>query len=365
VAGHPGRLRWWDGARWTDEEYVIPGTAADAATRHPSGGPGGYAGSRGATDARSTGPSPRGSMRPDRLGLVASRRQLDGSAIAVLVPTLALLPVSLVALAAFWLPIRLVAPVPYWVVAVGYLAGGVLVFLRPIQRLLLRWLFGARRPRPDELARLAPAWRDVLTQAGLAGDRYVLAVVDSDELNAYACGGHVVAVSTGALDLLPDDELHGVLAHELGHHLGLHTAALSIGHWLSLPIVTLARIGFFLDRVAQALSESFGARVPALAVVGRLVAVVIEVIAYAFLITVLASRAISERFGRSSEFAADRRAVAMGYGPHLALALRRVHAMDQRDGGASDRRLLGGHPSPVLRVARIEAMLRRPARRAP
>ena len=35
----------------------------------------------------------------------------------------------------------------------------------------------------------------------------MLAVTDSPELNAYACGGHVVAVSTGALELLPDDEL--------------------------------------------------------------------------------------------------------------------------------------------------------------
>lgn len=358
MPGHPGRLRWWDGARWSDEEYVVPGTSADAATRHPSRGPVPPNAATGSSTTR------RPPLRPDRLGLVTSRRQLDGSAVAVLVPTLALLPVSLVALAVFWLPVRLVAPVPYWAVAAGYLAAGVLVFLRPVQQVLLRWLFGARRPRNDELDRLAPAWSDVLTQAGLRDHRYVLAVVDSDELNAYACGGHVVAVSTGALDLLPDDELHGVLAHELGHHLGLHTAALAIGHWLSLPIVTLARVGFFLDRVAQASSESFGARVPALAVVGRLVGVVLEVVAYGFLATVLASRAIGDRLGRSSEFAADRRAVAMGYGQHLALALRRVHAMDQRDGTTAERRMLGGHPSPVLRVARIEAMLRRPARGA-
>ena len=118
------------------------------------------------------------------------------------------------------------APVPYWAFAAGYLAAGVLMFLRPVQRLLLSWLYGARRPTPDELDRLEPAWHDVLRQAGLPARRFVLAVTDSPELNAYACGGHVVAVSTAALELLPDDELRGVLAHELGHHLGLHTVAL-------------------------------------------------------------------------------------------------------------------------------------------
>ena len=191
------------------------------------------------------------------------------------------------ALAAFWLLVRLVAPVPYWAFAAGYLAAGVLMFLRPVQRLLLSWLYGARRPTPDELDRLEPAWHDVLRQAGLPARRFVLAVTDSAELNAYACGGHVVAVSTAALELLPDDELRGVLAHELGHHLGLHTVALTITHWLSLPIITLARIGFLLERLAFAASDLLARRSAGLALIGRIVSAILQVIALAFLATVL------------------------------------------------------------------------------
>ena len=244
-------------------------------------------------------------------------RRPDSSALAVLIPTAALLPVSLVALAAFWLVVRLVAPVPYWAFAAGYLAAGVLMFLRPVQRLLLSWLYGARRPTPDELDRLEPAWHDVLRQAGLPARRFVLAVTDSPELNAYACGGHVVAVSTAALELLPDDELHGVLAHELGHHLGLHTVALTITHWLSLPIITLARIGFLLERLAFAASDLLARRSAGLALIGRIVSAILQVIALAFLATVLIARRIGDRLGRSSEFTADERAVDMGYGRHL------------------------------------------------
>ena len=44
-----------------------------------------------------------------------------------------------------------------------------------------------------------------------------------DELNAFACGGHLVVVTTFAIDELPEHELAGVLAHELSHHLGMHT----------------------------------------------------------------------------------------------------------------------------------------------
>jgi Zn-dependent protease with chaperone function len=343
VPGQPGRLRWWDGVRWTDDEFVLPGSEAESVDHHPS---------------RRAAPAPAAPDRPPPRDARPSRR-MDGSAIAVFVPTLALLPVSLLALAAFWLVVRIFAPVPYWSFAAGYLAAGVLMFLRPVQRLLLSFLYGARRPNRNELARLEPAWRDVTEHARLSPRRFVLAVTDSPELNAYACGGHVVVVSTGALDLLPDDELHGVLAHELGHHLGLHTVALTITHWLSLPIITLARIGFLLERVAFAASDILARRSAGLALVGRILSATLQVLAWAFLATVLIARRIGDWLGRSSEFAADERAIEMGYGRHLAMALRRVRAMERIDPEVGPRpRAIGSHPSAVLRTARIEARLR-------
>ena len=328
---------------------MLPGSEAESVDHHPT---------RQGAGAR---PCP---AEPDRWRPTDGRavRRPDSSALAILIPTAALLPVSLVALAAFWLLVRLVAPVPYWAFAAGYLAAGVLMFLRPVQRLLLSWLYGARRPTPEELDRLEPAWHDVLRQAGLPARRFVLAVTDSPELNAYACGGHVVAVSTAVLELLPDDELRGVLAHELGHHLGLHTVALTITHWLSLPIITLARIGFLLDRLAFAASDLLARRSAGLALIGRIVSAILQVIALAFLATVLVARRIGDRLGRSSEFTVDERAVDMGYGRHLVMALRRVHAMERhysQYGAPSELpRPVGGHPSPVLRTARIEARLR-------
>jgi Zn-dependent protease with chaperone function len=343
IAGQPGRLRWWDGTRWTEDEFVVPGSEADSAVRHPAA-----AGRR----------SP-GHVAPDRIGILAGGRHLDSSAVATLVPALALLPISLIALAAFWVPLRLLVPVPFWAFAVAYLAAGLLLFLRPVQQLLLRWLFGARRPTPAEMRRLRPVWDDIVRQAGFPRDRFVLAVVESDELNAFACGGHVVATSTAALALLPDDELHGVLAHELGHHLGLHTAVLTVSHWLSLPIATLARIGFGFERVSVALSETLGQRVPALGVLGRVLGVLFQLVAWVFLVTVMMARRVADWLGRSSEFAADRRAVAMGYGRHLVLALRRVQTLElEHPDDAVPPALFASHPSPTLRMARIEAMLR-------
>ena len=36
VPGEPGRLRWWDGARWTEDEFVLPGSEAESVDHHPT-----------------------------------------------------------------------------------------------------------------------------------------------------------------------------------------------------------------------------------------------------------------------------------------------------------------------------------------
>ena len=172
-------------------------------------------------------------------------------------PVLVIAPFCLLALFVIWLLVRLVWDVPFWWFAGGYALGAVLLFVRPIQALVLTPLFGARRPTDEELARLAPVWRDVARVNDLPADRYILRVLPSDEINAFACGGHLVVVTTFALAELPRRELAGVLAHELSHHLGLHTVGLTFGHWLSLPVVLLARIGFWLQNVATAATDTF------------------------------------------------------------------------------------------------------------
>jgi Zn-dependent protease with chaperone function len=54
----------------------------------------------------------------------------------------------------------------------------------------------------------------------------------------------------------------------------------------------------------------------------------------------------------------------MGYGRHLVLALRRVQSLERADGQEPELpTLFATHPSPALRMARIEAMLRQTRQR--
>ncbi len=294
-------------------------------------------------------------MRRER----AAHRKLDSSAITALAPVLAVAPVWLLAILVFWWPVQLVRHVPFLWFAVGYLAAVVLLFLRPVQVFVLAPLLGARQPTAEQRSALAPAWRPVLQMNDLPARRYVLAVLPSHELNAFACGGHLVVVTSYAIEELPRDELSGVLAHELSHHLGLHTIALTVGQWLSIPVLLLARIGFFLQNVASAATTSYASHSSAITAVGRTVAALLTAVSWVFLSGLLLSNMLANVVGRNSEFQADHRAVGMGFGRPLATALRRFVADFGGDRPATWRdRLAATHPPARTRVARIEAMMR-------
>ena len=154
-----------------------------------------------------------------------------------------------------------------------------------------------------------------------------------------------------------------MLAHELSHHLGLHTVAITIGHWLSTPVVLLARIGVFFENVAIAIGESYGKDSPTIDAITNAAAVAIHALSWVFTAAIRASVALGNLVGHGSEFDADRRAVRLGFGRELASALRRVLAAHQTPRPIGWReRVASSHPSARTRVARIEALLRHPAR---
>jgi Zn-dependent protease with chaperone function len=290
-------------------------------------------------------------------------RSLESAAISAFVPVAAMLPFSLLALAVFWLVAHPFVDVSYWWFVAVFLAGSVLLFIRPFQAAVLTPLLRARRPSGAEVDVIEPLWAEIAQANHLPPQRYILRVLPSEELNAFACGGHLVVVTSYAVTQLSTAELRGVLAHELSHHLGLHTLAITLGHWLSIPVVILARIGFFLENVATAAAGSFGRRSPLIETLGSVAAVIIRGLSWVFTAGLRASDALTNVVGHSSEFEADQRAVRMGFGPELAVALRHVLASGTGARPVGWRaRLAASHPPARTRVARIEALLRHPAR---
>jgi Zn-dependent protease with chaperone function len=291
------------------------------------------------------------------------RRRVEGSALWAFVPVVAMLPFTLLALFVMWWPVHLLTGVPFGWILLGFAVTCPLLFVRRFQVWVLTPVLGARRPTAAEEAAIAPLWNQIVRTNGLPDDRYVVRILPSDELNAFACGGHLVVVTSFAVDELTTRELQGVLAHELSHHLGLHTVAITIGHWLSTPVVLLARIGVFLGNVAIAARESYGRDSPLIDMATNAAAAVIRAVSWVFTAGIRASTALGNLVGHQSEFDADQRAVRMGFGRELSSALRRVLAAGSHPRPVGWReRIAASHPSARTRVARIEALMRHPAR---
>jgi len=93
--------------------------------------------------------------------------------------------------------------------SIGYFFGGKIVL----------WSYKAKIVSPKEAPRLHKIVQEICLKADLPMPK--IAIVKTATPNAFATGRNkknaVVAATTGLLDILSDDELQGVLAHEMAH----------------------------------------------------------------------------------------------------------------------------------------------------
>ena len=251
----------------------------------------------------------------------------------------------------------------HWLIPVAtYYAAGLLFFVPPIENFMWDYIDrSSREPTREETQRLDPAWKDVMAKVGKGGKRkYRLRVTDTSQLNAYAAGGRQVAVTQGALQYLSDSELRGIVAHELGHHAGLHPVMGLAAHWIIKPIgwaewvsIKLHNLSAFITRFARRAFVFWAAY--ALALLLLAVVFLLRGIVYITQIILL-------WFGRRAEYRADETAVRLGFGPGLLSSLHVFKAMEHQQGNTVhdtkvERMLYNTHPPTQKRIARVEAKL--------
>ncbi|MBO0829183.1 MAG: M48 family metalloprotease [Streptosporangiales bacterium] len=252
-------------------------------------------------------------------------------------------------------------------VAVLFVVSGVLVFLPRTEALFAVVLYRYRRPTEDEARYLASVWTEVTNTAGVNGSRYSLWVRDSDEVNAFAAAGHVVAVTRWALRSLSRQHLAAVLAHELGHHIGGHAWAGLLTYWYSLPTRFVRRVFYLLAYVFGFAMSVFRGGVVLLAPAQLLPLLVIAYAAYKVhpaLLAIVVVPFLLAWFTRLGERYADRFAARIGYGPLLMEVfdgwLR--SAMDARRRRAGIRaNVMASHPTCAARIRALQKYLARQA----
>ena len=145
-----------------------------------------------------------------------------------------------------------------------------------------------------------------------------LYVIPTDSPNAFATGRNPkhasVAVTAGILNLLTDEELEGVLAHELGHVNNRDILISSIAATIAGAITYLARFGFFFGGGSSEDRRGGG--------IGALLMLILAPIA-----AMMIQMAVS----RSREYHADETGAQLTGNPYaLASALSKLDAYSRR-----------------------------------
>ena len=113
-------------------------------------------------------------------------------------------------------------------------------------------MYGARPVTRDELPRAYEVVERLTGRAGLPMPK--IFVIPSDSPNAFATGRNPqhasVAVTHGILNLLTDEELEGVLAHELGHVRNRDILTSSVAATIAGAITILAKMAFWFGAMS-------------------------------------------------------------------------------------------------------------------
>ena len=176
---------------------------------------------------------------------------------------------------------------------------------------IVLWSSGARIVSREEYPRLHEIVERLSTNNGLPKPK--VAMVNSRVPNAFATGkspkSSLVAVTTGLLDLLDDDELEAVLGHELTHVRSRDVLVLTLASIFSTVAWYLMQFGFYGGLQARN-RNSAGSGV-----------IVLVVAIVTWIVSFLMIRAIS----RYKEYSADRGgAIMTGKPDKLATALLKI-----------------------------------------
>ncbi len=157
-------------------------------------------------------------------------------------------------------------------------------------------------------------------------------LIEDDSLNAFASGlndsNYTISLSRGIIEKLNDEELEGVIAHELSHirHRDVRL--------LIISIIFVGIFSFIAEMAFRSLRFAGGSRKGSGNSQGLIILVAVAVSAVCYLISVLMRFGIS----RSREFMADAGSANMTHKPYaLASALRKIsedpaiEAVESRD----------------------------------
>jgi len=213
---------------------------------------------------------------------------------------------------------------------------------------------------PDVYRRVAPIVHGLAQRMNLPMPK--LWIIDEPSPNAFATGRNPehasVAFTSGILNLMNDNEIEGVVAHELGHVLHRDILISSVAATIAAAITFLARMAFWFGG-ARDDDDRGGSPIAAIAMM---------------ILAPIAAMLIQMAISRSREYDADAASAKYVGSPYpLIGGLQKLESYSKRIPmeaspatahmfiikpftGESFMRLFSTHPSTADRIARLQAL---------
>lgn len=211
---------------------------------------------------------------------------------------------------------------------------------------LMRKLEDVRRVATStEKERLFPIFGDIL-KIERVKDTIKPYIIDTASINAMAIGRGTIAINRGLLNYMNDEELKGIIAHELGHINNGDTIINNV-----ITVYTFFYFGtfyilrFLITWLANTFASSF---------IGEIFTFAKRLLDFAFNAVFWLCTLIIAGTNRRQEYNADQYAQSMGYGQGLLSALYKIYEMEISDKKGLIERFKTVHPKTAYRIEKLE-----------
>lgn len=181
-----------------------------------------------------------------------------------------------------------------------------------------------------------------------------ICIMDTLTVNALALGEHTIAVTRGAIETFTEDELKGIILHEIGHIIHGDTKAMllnMIGNGLfSIGVIFVKIALLILDLITLPFHKNSHGIIYFLIILLHFI-FTMSLYALTFIGSVLLS--INSR---KNEYSADSFATEIGYGEDLINALYLLQKMSLGEDMRLVERMQASHPHIAKRIGRLETL---------
>jgi len=219
------------------------------------------------------------------------------------------------------------------------------IAFHPDSERLWRWVSGIRPLRiKAEKERLTPLLAEVCSAyAKIDGEstysrNVKLYIQESMNINAFAFGRETLVLTKGSIDLLSDEALKGLIAHELAHFHHSDTGRALFAYVANFPLTVLMKK---LRQINSSLDTG-------------LIKFLFNVVFYLFVLIEFLGDIIMMQHNREQEYEADKRALRWGFGEELAGVLIQIYQISMEKPKSIGEMIKATHPPITKRIERLE-----------